>query len=144
MRRLRLIVTACLIPAAAPAQGLPLEVGEMQRACRIVSGGESGFTPESAIAAGACFGAMRGVVQVMQANCRSIAGGSRPAGALSVGEIPASEDAIAAFDAWAEAHPDQADAPAEYGIIVALSEAFPCVPSGSGGPPVPSEPGRSE
>lgn len=116
----------CLVPAAL--QALPLTVEDMRRACAIVSGGTETTAPEDAIAAGACYGAMRGVVQVMQANCRSFAAGQRPAAALSVGEIASAGDAIIAFEAWAEANPAEAEAPAEYGIIVALARAYPCRP----------------
>ena len=120
-----------LAPATvqAQAQALPLTVAEMQRACAIVSGDSERTEPEDAIAAGACYGAMRGVVQVMQANCRSFSVGQRPAPGLSAGEIPSAGDAIAAFDAWVDENPDQTDAPAEYGIIVALAQAYPCFPA---------------
>lgn len=122
----------CLLPARS--QTLPVTVSQMQEACRIVSGEGGGLSAEDAIAAGACYGAMRGVVQVMQANCRSLGAGRRPAGTLSAGKIPTAGDAIAAFEQWAEENPRETDAPAEYGIIVALSAAFPCAPSPSPGP----------
>ena len=129
MRRALSAVVCCMVSTAAHAQALPLTAADMQQACRIVSGGVKRTAPEDAIAAGACYGAMRGVVQVMQANCRSFSMGQRPAPALSAGEIPSAGDAIAAFDSWVEANPEEADAPAEYGIIVALSQAFPCAPA---------------
>ena len=122
-------VSVSTLAATAAAQAVPQTVGEMQRACRIVSGEAERTAPEDAISAGACYGAVRGVVQVMQANCRSYAAGQRPARALSVGAIPSAGDAIEAFDAWAEENPGEADAPAEYGIIVALARAFPCAPA---------------
>ncbi|HUF56364.1 MAG TPA: Rap1a/Tai family immunity protein [Thermohalobaculum sp.] len=126
MRSALIAIGACLLPAALHAQALPLTVSDMQRACAIVSGDTETTSPEDAIAAGACYGAMRGIVQVMQANCRSFAAGQRPATALSAGEIPSADDAIGAFAAWAEGNPAEAEAPAEYGIIVALAQAFPC------------------
>ena len=129
MRRSLTAVAAILLPAAAYAQALPLTVADMHRACSLVSGEAETATPEDAVAAGACYGAMRGVVQVMQANCRSFATGQRPSPALSVGEIASAGDAIAAFEAWAEANPNEGEAPAEYGIIVALAQAFPCRPA---------------
>ena len=114
------------LPLALQAQALPLTVGEMNRACGIITAQDGEVTPENAVAVGACFGAMRGVVQVMQANCRSFTAGRRPARGLSVGEIPSPEAAIDAFRAWVQANPQEAEAPAEYGIIVALGQAFPC------------------
>ena len=125
MRAAAAMLFACL-PLTLHAQALPLTVGEMHRACATITAENGQVTPENAVAVGACFGAMRGVVQVMQANCRSFAVGQRPAPALSVGEIPSPAAAIAAFADWVEAHHDQTEAPAEYGIIVALARAFPC------------------
>ena len=131
MRMVMAATAVCLLPAAVQAQSraLPLTVSDMQRACGIVSGGGQTASPEEAVAAGACYGAIRGVVQVMKANCRSFGAGQRPAPALSRGHVPSAGDAIAAFDAWVDENPDEADAPAEYGIIVALAQAFPCRPS---------------
>lgn len=122
------IVAGCLavLPALAGAQALPMTVAEMNRACGMVAGGEGAVGAESAVAVGVCFGLMRGVVQVMQANCRSVGMGRQPAAALTVGEIPTSGHAIRAFADWAEANPNEADSPAAYGVITALAEAFPC------------------
>lgn len=144
MRRAVIAIGACLVPAALHAQALPLTVSDMERACAIVSGDADTTSPEDAIAAGACYGAMRGVVQVMQANCRSFAAGQRPAPALSAGEIPSAGDAIGAFAAWAEANPAEAEAPAEYGIIVALAQAFPCRPGAADLAPTSGEAGHGD
>lgn len=124
--RLILATMLAMAPAAAKAQALPMTVGDMQRACAIASGEEQDVTPEGAIAVGACYGMMRGVVQVMQANCRSLPMGAKPAAALSLGDIPTAGDAIRAFAAWADANPAEAEAPAAFGVISALSGAYPC------------------
>ena len=140
MRHAIAATVVILLPAVIHGQALPSTVAEMQRACRIVSGELETAAPEDAVAAGACYGTMRGVVQVMQANCRSFAAGQRPGPALSAGEIPSAGDAMAAFEAWAEEHPDEAGAPAEYGVIAALAQAFPCRPSMPGPAPTSDEP----
>ena len=144
MRRAFAVAAASLLPAGLHGQALPSTVAEMQRACQIVSGEIETAGPEDAVAAGACYGTMRGVVQVMQANCRSFAAGQRPAPTLSAGDVPSAGDAMAAFDAWAAENPEEAEAPAEYGVIVALAQAFPCTPPRPGPAPTSDQVEQAE
>lgn len=73
-----------------------------------------------------CLGMVAGAIEVLRLNCESAKEGLNPAPGLRSGPVPSIGAGAQAFVNWARAHPENWGTYEVWGMMMALTEAFPC------------------